>query len=287
MDGKTVAAILEKVRRERPLVHHLTNYVTMGDCAAVTSSAGAVPVMAQAEEEVEEMVAASRAAVINTGTISPERVRAMLRMGMKAREKGIPLILDPLGAGATAYRTREILSLLEKITPPVIKGNRAEISFLSGIKDVAIKGIEAQDRGGDGDPLPALEQLRANLGYDAVVAATGPVDVVWDGRRTSRIYNGHALLPLVVGSGCMAASVVAAFAAVEEDYFAATTAALATLGVAAETAVESWGDKPLGPAAFKNQWLDALYYLSTAELERKTKIRLTAQNSGYRSQNPE
>lgn len=265
-DGKSIAAIMNKVRRERPLVHHLTNYVTMADCAAVTVSVGALPVMAQAEEEVEEMVSAAHAAVINTGTLSPERAKAMGLMGIKARKQGIPVVFDPVGAGATAYRTGEIMSLLRKIEPPIIKGNRAEIAFLAGMGDVEIRGIEALSSSKDGDPLEGAKRLRDILGFATVVVVTGPVDVVYDGKRTARIFNGHLLLPLVVGSGCMAASVTAAFAAVEQDYFVAATSALAALGMAAEIAAKTVDNKLLGPAAYKNQWLDTLYFLSEEEL---------------------
>lgn len=275
VDGKSIAAIMNEVRRERPLVHHLTNYVTMSDCAAVTVSVGALPVMAQAEEEVEEMVSSARTAVINTGTLSPDRARAMERMGIRAKQKGIPVIFDPVGAGATVYRTGEIISLLRQITPPLIKGNRAEITFLAGMGDVKIRGIEALSSSNDGDPLEAAKQLRAVLGFETlVVAITGPVDVVYDGKRTARVFNGHPLLPLVVGSGCMASSVIAAFAAVEQDYFIAATSALAALGVAAEMAAQTGDGKLPGPAAFKNRWLDILYFLTEEELTGKVRVKV-------------
>ena len=282
-DWKSVAQIIKQVRGERPLVHHLTNYVTMGDCADVTVSVGALPVMAQAEEEVEEMVSAAHAAVINTGTLSPERARAMVRMGIRAREKGIPVIFDPVGAGATAYRTAEILSLLKEITPPIIKGNRAEIAYLAGMHDVLIRGTESFSSG-RGDPLEAAQRFSSILNFEAVVVITGPVDVVYDGRRTARVYNGHSLLPLVVGSGCMASSVVAAFAAVEKDSFVAATAALSAVGVAAEVAVQTTDNIPLGPAAFKTRWLDSLYFLSEGELAGKVRVQMEEQ--GVEVQSP-
>ncbi|MEW5920737.1 MAG: hydroxyethylthiazole kinase [Bacillota bacterium] len=278
IDGRIAAAIYEKVRREKPLVHHLTNFVTMGDCAAVTVSAGALPVMAQAEEEVEEMVSAARAAVINTGTLSPSRVRAMGRMGVTAREKGIPVVFDPVGAGATRYRTGEILALLRKIRPSIIKGNKAEIGFLGGLHGIKIRGIEALNI--DVDPLEAAQRLLDFLDYEAVVVITGPVDVVYDFRRIARVFNGNALLPLVVGSGCMAASVIAAFAAVEEDFFTAAATALATLGVAAELAAESKDNLLLGPAAFKIRWLDTLFFLTAEQLVKSARIKVDEVTQG-------
>ena len=273
IDGNIAAEILQKVHREKPLVHHLTNYVTMGDCASITVSVGALPVMAQAEEEVEEMVSAARAAVINTGTLSPERARAMLLMGVKARKMNIPVIYDPVGVGATTFRTGEALKLLHEIKPSIIKGNRAEVAFLAGKTGAEIRGIEALS--GAGEPLEVAKLLRETLDYEGVVIITGPVDLIYDGKRTARVNNGHALLPLVVGSGCMASSVIAAFAAVERDYFRAATAALATLGVAAEVAVQAAGNKPLGPAGFKTRWLDTLYFLSEEELCGKIKLNIS------------
>lgn len=270
ISGSSAAAILEKVRREKPLIHHLTNFVTMGDCATVTKSLGALPVMAQAEEEVEEMVSAARAAVINTGTLTPSRVRAMYRMGMTAQKKGIPVVFDPVGAGATSYRTQEIIALLRELRPPLIKGNKAEIACLGGMHDVKIRGIEALHS--NLDPLEAAHRLLHFLAYEPVVIITGAVDTVYDSRRTARIYNGNAMLPLVVGSGCMAASVTAAFAAVEHDYFAAATTALAALGVAAELAVPGGENAVYGPAVFKIRWLDTLFSLTQEQLEKGARI---------------
>lgn len=264
------AEILERIRREQPLIHHLTNYVTMHDCAAATANLGALPVMAQAEEEVEEMVASARAAVINTGTLSPSRARAMRRMGEKAQKLGIPVVFDPVGAGATAYRTRETLSILAAAAPAVIKGNIAEISLLAGMRGAAIRGIQAVGPGGD--PLEAAKHFRNTLGYEAVIAVTGAADLVCDGRNAARVLNGHALLPRVVGSGCIAAAVIASFTAVENNYFAATIAALAALGTAAELAAASLEGKSFGPALFKTYLLDALYLLSPAELARRARV---------------
>ncbi len=270
LSGRSAAAIMEKVRRERPLIHHLTNYVTMADCAAITVSVGAVPVMAEAAEEVAEMVSAARAAVINTGTLSPSRVRAMHNLGLVAREKGLPVVFDPVGAGATRYRTEAILTLLRRLQPPLIKGNKAEIAFLGGLKEAKIRGIEALPS--HLDPRQAARCLLEWLNYEAVVIVTGATDIVYAPGRSAQVSNGSAMLPLVVGSGCMAASVIASFAAVERDYFVAATAALAALGVAAELAGEKEGQQISGPAAFKINWLDTLFSLTVEQLEKGARI---------------
>ena len=270
--------LLSEIRSQKPLVHHITNYVTAGDCAHITMSIGALPVMAHALQEVEEVADSAGAAVINLGTLFPSQVESMLALGKKAREKGIPVVLDPVGAGAAAYRTETAWRLLEQTTPAIIKGNEAEIGFLAGIKDVEIRGIQSLH--GAADPLRSARCLQEKLGYGAVVAATGAVDVVTDGKREARIFNGHTLLPLVVGSGCMASSLVAAFAAVEKDYFLAAVYALAAMGVAGEIAAET-GDgkgegqtKPPGPAEFKIKLLDTLFYLTPQEFAHRARIEI-------------
>ncbi|HHU77159.1 MAG TPA: hydroxyethylthiazole kinase [Firmicutes bacterium] len=266
------AGLLKVIREKRPLIHHLTNYVTMNDCAAVTASVGALPVMAEAEEEAEEMVAQAGAAVINTGTLLPWRARSMMLMGKKAREKGIPVVFDPVGAGATTYRTREIKHLLGGIHPAVVRGNAAEIGFLAGMEGAIISGIETLEF--VGKPLEAARRLRERLNYDAVIAVTGPVDVVTDGLRVARIFNGHPLLPRVVGSGCMSVSLIACFAAVERDYFVAAAYALACLGLAAERAAEALGGSSFGPLSFKLRFIDELYLLTPETLAEKARMEI-------------
>jgi len=266
------ADILRQVRRERPLIHHLTNYVTMNDCAAVTVNTGALPVMAEAEEEVEEMVVAAKAAVINTGTLTSPRAHSMRLMGKKAREIGIPVIFDPVGAGSTTYRTQEIKRILTEAAPAVVKGNAAEIGLLAGVKGTVISGV--QSVGAAGNSLEAAGRLKDFLGYNAVIAVTGPVDVITDGKRTARVFNGHSLLPRVVGSGCMAASIIACFSAVEEDYFAAATAALSFLGLAAERAAEALKGTSFGPAMFKVLLIDALFLLTPESFAKEARVEI-------------
>ncbi len=271
---------MRKIRREKPLVHHLTNYVTMGDCAAATAGIGALPVMAEAAEEVEEMVSKARAAVINTGTLIPRRAQSMLLMGRKAREAGVPVVFDPVGAGATAYRTGEIKCLLDGTQPAVIKGNAAEIGFLAGAEGAIISGISSL--GFAGDLLEAAGRLIECLGYGAVIAATGPVDLVTDGRRRARIFNGHSLLPQVVGSGCISNSLIACFAAVEKDRLVAAAAGLACLGLAAERAAEALEGTTFGPIIFKGRLIDELSLLTPEAFAAGAKIEIVEIVSGGR-----
>lgn len=267
--------LLAEIRRKKPLIHHITNMVTMGDCADATSAIGALPVMAQARDEVKEMVSQARAAVINIGTLDPHQVEAMLEMGRQARERGIPLVLDPVGAGASSYRTSVAWLLLKETAPSIIKGNGAEIGSLAGLKEARIKGVHSLNAGGD--PFLAAGKLLSTLGYRAVVIVTGAEDAITDGKRRARVLNGNVYLPLVVGSGCMAASLVASFAAVAEDHFQAAAAAMATLGVAGEIAARVKEDEPfsgLGPAGFKVRLLDALFGLTPDELDKRARIEV-------------
>ena len=206
--------------------------------------------------------------MINIGTLVPHQLEAMLKMGKKAGEKGIPVVFDPVGAGATAYRSKAALHLLKTIKPAIIKGNGAEIGSLAGVKGVKISGIQSITAG---DPLEGAGRLLTALDYRAVVAVTGPVDVITDGKRVARVFNGHSLLPLVVGSGCMSASLAAAFAAVEKDYFQAAAAALAAMGVAGEIAAEKG---ITGPAEYKVRLLDALFHLNAQEFSSRARIEI-------------
>jgi hydroxyethylthiazole kinase len=264
--------ILQRIRREKPLIHHITNSVTMGDCADMTMSIGALPVMAQAREEVEEMVSSARGAVLNIGTLYPSQIEAMLIMGRKARALDIPVVLDPVGAGATAYRTDTARLIIKEAKPTLIKGNNAEIISLAGGRRPRISGVQSLEEGED--PLPGALDLLKTLDYRAIVAVTGPVDLVTDGRRVARVKNGHLLLPQVVGSGCMAASLVSAFSAVGKDHFMAATAALVALGVAGEIAAGEGVAGAPGPMEFKRRLLDALYFLTPGELDRKARVEI-------------
>jgi hydroxyethylthiazole kinase len=255
-------ALLERIREQRPVVHHLTNWVTIYDCAQVCKTLGASPVMAHALEEVEEMARIASALVLNIGTLTVEFVTAMEAAARSANASGIPVVLDACGAGATSLRDRKSMELLNQTRIDIIKGNVSEIGRLSGAP-VRTKGVDA----GEGGDAVSLAQKLARERH-AIVVVTGPTDIVTSGRRTCRIANGHELMSRVVGTGCMAASVIGTFAAVERDYEAAAAAALACYGIAGELAAEG----APGPARFKERLLDALYGLDRATVDRRQKI---------------
>jgi hydroxyethylthiazole kinase len=258
---------LEKVRRQKPLVHHLTNWVTIYDCAQVVKTLGASPVMAHAPEEVADMSGLASALVLNIGTLTVDFVEAMKLAARSANQKGIPVILDVCGAGATALRDRKCLELLTAVRIDVIKGNTSEIARVNGLS-VTTRGVDASEVEGD---LALIAQKLAHA-RKATVVVTGRQDLVTDGRKLYRVDNGHALMTSVVGTGCMAASVIAAFAAVERDLPLAAACALSCYGVAGELAAEH----AAGPASFKQQLFDCLYQLDRETMNQRQKLEATA-----------
>lgn len=247
---KTFGEILERVRSKRLLVHHITNIVVANDNANCMLAVGALPVMAYAREEVEEMVAQAQALVINLGTLTGEVVESAILAARKANEVGIPVILDPVGAGATSFRTQSALQVLETAKVSVLRGNRAEIASLLGMRAL-VRGVES----GEVEESPCAIVEKASLRFGTVVAITGEVDWVSDGKRVIRVFNGHPLLTKVTGTGCMATSLCGAFCGVEKDFLMATAAALSFLGVCAEKAAPF----SLGPASFRNHLFDMMY----------------------------
>lgn len=257
------AEALARVRAEKPLIHHITNFVVMNDTANVTLHLGALPVMAHAAQEVAEITGQAGALVLNTGTPTPDRVEAMLIAGRRANEVGIPIVLDPVGVGATALRREINLRLLETLKPAIVRGNAGEIGALSGVGGV-VKGVESI--AGGGDPVVVAQSMARARGL--VVAITGKRDVISDGRRTLGVDNGHAWLTTLTGTGCMATAVIAAFAAVERNYLLATAAALAAYGLAAELAAA----QAHGPASFKVAFFDQLHNLTPEQVAKGARI---------------
>lgn len=243
------ARALAEMRRRRPLVHNITNYVVMDFSANALLAAGASPVMAHAVEEVTEMVALAGALVLNIGTLSSPWIEAMFLAGRAARARSCPVVVDPVGAGATAMRTETALRLLSEVKPTIVRANASEI--------LAVARSGGQTRGVDS--TQGVEQahgiareLARRSG--ATVAVTGAEDFVTDGTRAVRIGNGHALMARVTGTGCVASALTGAFASVEADPLTAATAALVFYGLAGELAASG---QP-GPGEFRVRLIDAL-----------------------------
>ena len=260
----TTGADLRAIRERKPLVHQITNYVVMNETANATLALGALPVMAHALQEVEEMASAASALVLNIGTLSDDWVEAMLLAGRAANRAGAPLVLDPVGAGATRYRTETSRRLLRDLDVAVVRGNSAEIATLAG-RAAEIRGVEAV--GAAGGPELARDAARA-LG--CVAAVTGPVDHVSDGEQTISVSNGHELLGTVTGTGCMSTAITGCFLAVRpDDPLEAAVEALVAFGVAGEEAAK----KAKGPGSFHVALYDALYGLDPDKLDKQAKIQ--------------
>ena len=257
--GATIGAIRER----KPLVHNLTNYVVMNETANAILALGALPVMAHAREEVEEMVALAGALVLNIGTLSPDWVEAMLLAGRAANARGVPVVLDPVGAGATAYRTETARRLLEGVDVAVLRGNAGEIATLVGA-EAEVRGVESISAG---DPAALAREAARALGV--VASVTGPVDHVSDGERASEVANGHELLASITGTGCISTALTGCFLAANDDPLEAAAEALVALGVAGEDAAQ----EARGPGSFHVALYDALAALDPATLSRRAEVR--------------
>jgi len=262
----SLGTLLSDIRTKRPLIHHITNTVTINDCANVTLAIGAAPVMAEAMEEVGEMVGHADALVLNIGTLSRQQILSMTEAGHCANRKGIPVILDPVGAGATSMRTDSAQMLLEELRIAVLKGNAGEIGVLAGA-DAHVRGVDFSEISGD------IAVIARNFARERgiVVAVSGATDIISDGTRTVFIGNGHALLGRLSGTGCMAASLIGAFSAVSEDRVAAAAGAFAALGIAGELAASPG----IGPYTYRTALFDRIAAISATSIVENAKICTT------------
>jgi hydroxyethylthiazole kinase len=250
---------LQAVRDKRPLIHHITNWVTIFDCAQIVKSFGASPVMAHAPEEAADMTGIGAALVLNIGTLTTELIESMKLAAVAANRKGIPVVLDACGAGATPYRDRKSLELLDAAKISVIKGNGSEIARVAGLA-VETKGVDA------GDVAADLREVAKSLAAkrECTVVVTGAEDIVAGQGKVLLVRNGHPMMANLVGTGCMATSVIGTFAgASPEQVPEAAAAGLACFEIAAELAVQ----RSDGPAAFKQQLFDCVFKLDERQIE--------------------
>jgi hydroxyethylthiazole kinase len=259
--GTTLAVIRER----KPLVHNITNYVVMNETANAILALGALPVMAHAKDEVREMVGLAGALVLNIGTLSEDWVESMLLAGAAANESNVPVVLDPVGVGATGYRTTTARRILDAVEVAVLRGNAGEVATLVGVA-AEVRGVESVATAGDAAEL-AREAAR-RLGV--VASVTGAVDHVSDGERSAAIANGHELLAAITGTGCMSTAMTGCFLAAKADVFEAAVEALVAFGVAGEDAAV--GAK--GPGSFHVNLYDALAALDPATLSERAKVEV-------------
>ena len=264
---KEISKVVGLVRESNPLVHNITNVVVTNFTANGLLALGASPVMAYAKEEVAEMASIAGALVLNMGTLRPEEVEAMLLAGKSANVNNVPVLFDPVGAGATSYRREVARHIPAEIELAIIRGNAAEIANVINER-WEIKGVDAG--AGNGNVVSIARQAADELNTVAVI--TGKEDVVTDGERTILIRNGHSILTKVTGTGCLLTSVIGAFVAVETDYVKAAVAALTFYGVAAELAAAKTVEK--GPGSFQIEFLNQLANTTSGDIEKYGKIEI-------------
>ena len=251
---------VEAIRMHPPIVHNITNYVVMNSTANALLALGASPVMAHAEEEVVDMVGIASALVINLGTLSRNWIVAMFKAAERAVERGIPIVLDPVGAGATPFRTETARSLVSAIRPAIIRGNASEI--------MAVCGDQGRTRGVDSADASHAAVAAASALHEAwgsVVCISGETDYIIGGQQIVKVRNGHPMMTRVTGLGCTATALCGAFAAVNPDFAQATAQAMVVMGVAGELAAEG----AEGPGTLQVRFLDALYRMTEQDLVRR------------------
>jgi hydroxyethylthiazole kinase len=261
--NETVWADVLAIREQAPLVHNITNYVVMNITANALLAMGASPVMAHAEEEVADMVGIARALVVNIGTLSEKWIHAMQKAMIQAGNCGVPIVLDPVGVGATPYRTQTALQLLSTAPVAVIRGNASEIGALTQDR-VTTKGVDSLM--GSESALKAAHQLCGK--YGSVVCITGETDIIVSTDQSARILNGHPMMSRVTGLGCTASALCGAFLAVNATAFAATVHAMAAMGITGEMAAV----QAKGPGSLQLHFLDILYSLTEADIQTRMKL---------------
>ncbi|ANR69965.1 hydroxyethylthiazole kinase [Selenomonas sp. oral taxon 126] len=268
-------SILAEIRRKAPLIHCITNYVTVNDVANVLLAIGARPVMADDPAETEEITALAAGLCLNIGTLNARTIPSMLLAGVRARVLGHPVVLDPVGAGASVLRTETALRLLDEVRPTVIRGNISEIRTLavgtgttSGVDADAADAVTEENLAASADFLRAFA---ARTG--ALVAVTGAIDLVTDGRDCYVVRNGRAEMGRVTGTGCqLSALLAAALATAPDEALAAVTETVALMGVAGELAWSCMGAHE-GNATYRTRIIDSIYCMTDEELAAHSRIK--------------
>lgn len=261
-------ALIDQVRTQTPMIHCMTNLVTINDCANAVLAVGASPIMADAPEESDAITAHARALVLNIGQLSPRKLDAMLRSGVQANRMGIPVILDPVGVGASPFRTGAVRQILETIQISILRCNRSEAACIYGLPTTA-NGI-------DSDPALSIsdgETLATALAnrFSCTIAITGATDLIADAQHLCHLKGGHEMLSRVTGMGCVSSVLCGTYAAVSQNPFTAAIAGLGMISTAGMLAYEKAGQN--GTGSFHIAVMDALSRLNTQTLQ--TNLNLT------------
>ena len=268
--------MLNNVREKKPLIHNITNYVTVNDCANILLACGGSPIMADDVDEVEEITTICGGININIGTLNQRTIPSMLKAGKKANALGHPVVLDPVGAGASTLRTKTAYDLLENVDFAVIRGNISEIKTLANGKGTT-KGVDA-----DVADTVTEENLPQAVSFakafaqktGAVIAITGAIDIIADGEKAYCIYNGHPMMSSVTGTGCQLSAMTAAYVTANQDHpLEAAAAAVCAMGVCGQIAHERLTPQD-GNSSYRNYIIDAIYNLDGDTLESRAQYKI-------------
>ncbi|WP_461813233.1 hydroxyethylthiazole kinase [Faecalimonas sp.] len=268
--------IMDSVREKSPIVHNITNYVTANDCANILLACGASPIMADDLEEVEEITTICHGLNINLGTLNCRTVESMLLAGKKANQLGHPVVLDPVGVGASVFRTKTAFCLLEEIQFDVIRGNISEIKTLANGKGTT-KGVDA-----DIEDVITEDNLMQTVTFakefskkcGAIIAITGAIDIVADSEKAYCIYNGHQMMSSVTGTGCQLSAITAAYVTANpKNKLEAVVAAICSMGICGEIAYNRLSSMD-GNASYRNYIIDAIYHLDGEILQNRANYRI-------------
>ncbi len=268
--------MLKNVKKKTPLIHNITNYVTVNDCANILLASGGSPIMSDDKNEVAEITSICGGLNINIGTLNERTVDAMLIAGKKANEIGHPIVLDPVGAGASALRTNTANKLIEQIKFTVIRGNISEIKTLAGSSSKT-QGVDANvaDKVTDENLDNAIAFAKAfSEKAGAVVAITGAIDIVCNNQKAYIIRNGHPMMSNVTGTGCMLSAITAAYVTANPDFtLEATAAAVCAMGLAGEIAYNRLTELD-GNSSYRSYIIDAIYNMTPEQLEKGAKYEV-------------
>ncbi|EKQ56563.1 MULTISPECIES: hydroxyethylthiazole kinase [unclassified Clostridium] len=266
-----IGNLLDEVRNKKPLVHNITNYVTVNDCANILLAIGASPIMADDIKEAADITKISSALVINIGTLNERTVESMIASGKKANELNIPVVFDPVGAGASEFRNSTTKKILDEVKVSVIRGNMSEIKFISGLESTT-KGVDASEsdaKTGSDEGINVAKSLANKL--NCTVAITGATDIISDGKRVAILENGTKMLSNVTGTGCMTTSLVGAFCGAGSDYFLGAVSGIISMGIAGEIAFDKAGQ--VGTGSFHIAIIDAISNLNSEVINNMAKAK--------------
>ncbi|NSB12764.1 hydroxyethylthiazole kinase [Clostridium beijerinckii] len=266
-----IGSLLNEVRNKKPLVHNITNYVTVNDCANILLAIGASPIMADDIKEAADITKISSALVINIGTLNERTIESMIASGKKANELNIPVVFDPVGAGASEFRNSTTKRLLEEVKISVLRGNMSEIKFISGLGSTT-KGVDASEndaRTGNDEGIDVAKNLAKKL--QCTVAITGATDIISDGERVVILENGTKMLSNVTGTGCMTTALIGAFCGAGSDYFIGAASGIISMGISGEIALDKAGK--IGTGSFHIAIIDAISNLTSNIIEKMNKIK--------------